>query len=143
MFEMMSAPTNAFAGFITIMVLTLVFFMMTVSFSQKIRELAWEQGVLRSIGLTKEQNDKIFFYEATCIVIASFIMGITSGLVTTTLISGLFSLIVSTSRTVLVPWAEIGVVIVIVMLATYLAVKIPADQLSKKTISSVLRGVDI
>lgn len=41
-FAMMKAPADAFAVFISIMILTLAFFMMTVSFSQKVRELGWE-----------------------------------------------------------------------------------------------------
>lgn len=49
----MGAATTNFGYFVTVMILTLTFFMMTVSFSQKVRELAWESGVLRSIGLTK------------------------------------------------------------------------------------------
>jgi len=52
-FKMMSAPTTAYAYFMSIMILTLAFFMMIVSFSQKMKELTWEQGVLRSIGLTQ------------------------------------------------------------------------------------------
>ena len=53
LFESMSAATTNFGYFVTVMILTLTFFMMTVSFSQKVRELGWESGVLRSIGLTK------------------------------------------------------------------------------------------
>ena len=87
----MSASVIAFAYFISIMVLTLSFFMMTVSFGQKMRELAWESGVLRAMGLTKDENIRIYYYEATCIVISSFATGITIGLASTALVSSLFA----------------------------------------------------
>mmetsp|Transcript_6434 Transcript_6434/g.8618 ORF Transcript_6434/g.8618 Transcript_6434/m.8618 type:complete len:92 (+) Transcript_6434:3322-3597(+) len=90
MFKMMSAPADLFAVFISLMILTLAFFMMTVSFSQKVRELTWEQGVLRSIGLTKSEGNKIFLYEAATIVIASFVTGITIGMFVVMLIAGLY-----------------------------------------------------
>ena len=38
---MMAAPTSAYAYFMAVMILTLAFFMMTVSFSQKMKELTW------------------------------------------------------------------------------------------------------
>ena len=46
-------PFNAYTYFVCMMVLLLSFFMMIVSFSQKMHDLEWEQGVLRAIGLTK------------------------------------------------------------------------------------------
>ena len=81
----------AFAYLVALMVLNLAFFMMTVSFSQKMREMAWESGVLRAIGLSKVQNNQIYYHEAFCIVISSFMTGISVGLASTALISSLFS----------------------------------------------------
>ena len=51
-FKTISTPSDLFAVMITLMILSLAFFMMVVSFSQKVKDLTWEQGVLRSIGLT-------------------------------------------------------------------------------------------
>ena len=45
-------PFDAYSYFVAIMVLLLSFFMLIVSFTQKMHDLEWEQGVLRAIGLT-------------------------------------------------------------------------------------------
>ena len=136
----MSAPADAFAVFISLMILTLAFFMMTVSFSQKIRDLSWEQGVLRSIGLTKTENNAIFYYEATTIVVASFVTGIVIGLLSVVLLAALFAQIVESPFSMVVPYAEISFILVICSVATILAVRIPAMALNSKQISSVLKG---
>ena len=41
-----------------------------------------------------------------------------------------------------VPYAEILIVMVVIIMATYLAVRIPSKKLNAKQISSVLRGID-
>ena len=139
-FKAMVAPAAALGVFISLMILTLSFFMMTVSFSQKIRELAWEQGVLRAIGLSLNQNNKLFFYEATCIVVASFLTGISVGLLTTLLVAALFSQLTEMPRNTVLPWGSMGFILIIISFATFLAVRVPAAQLNKRQISSVLRG---
>ena len=140
MFNLISAPSEIFAYFLSFMILTLAFFMMTVSYTQKIRDLAWEQGVLRAIGLTKEQNSRLFYYEAICVVIASFITGVIAGLIASVLIAGLFGLVTETPRNMIVPYVEMLLVIVIISVATYLAVRVPARNINKSQISSVLKG---
>lgn len=142
LFEMMSAPTYAFAYFMSLMILTLAFFMMTVSFSQKMRESAWESGCLRAIGLTKVQNNRIFYYEATCIVTSSFIVGIAGGLMTTVLIAALWAQLTEMPRSTVIPFAPIGFMLLIISFATFLAVKLPTRKMNAKQISSVLRGID-
>ena len=139
---MMSAPAIAFAYFISIMVLTLSFFMMTVSFGQKMRELAWESGVLRAMGLTKEENSRIYYYEATCIVVSSFLTGITVGLTATQLISSLFAQLNEMPINTLIPFAEICFIMAIISVATFISVRIPASIMNTKQISTVLKGID-
>ena len=140
-FKMMGAPTKAFGYFVSLMILCLSFFMMTVSVGQKMRDLTWESGVLRSIGLSAEQNNKIFFYEVACIVGGSFIAGVAGGLFSTMLLTALFSEIVELARTTIIPYYEMAFIIVIIVGATYIAVRLPARQMNKKQISSVLKGV--
>lgn len=122
------------------MILSLAFFMMVVSFSQKVRDLTWEQGVLRSIGLTQSQGNKIFFYEAATIVISSIITGITIGMMVVMLIAGLYAQLVESPRNTVVPQFEIGLIVAICLLATYVAVRVPAVALNKKHISAILKG---
>ena len=142
MFKMMGAPATAFAYFISTMVLTMSFFMMTVSFSQKLRELAWESGVLRAMGLTKAQNNRIFFYEATCIVISSFGTGISVGIFSTLLISANFAQMFEMPLETLVPYSEVIFMMLIISVATFMAVRIPSNAMNTKQISQVLKGID-
>lgn len=51
-FSSVIAPQSLFIYFITSMMLILGFFMTAVSYTQKMQDLSYEQGVLRSIGLT-------------------------------------------------------------------------------------------
>ena len=72
------------------MMLVLGFFMIAVSYTQKMRDLSYEQGVLRSIGLTQEQSRRLFYYEALCIVLTAFISGIAVGLTANFFVSTTF-----------------------------------------------------
>ena len=47
--------------------------------SKNINESLWEYGVLRSIGITKEQGQRIYLYEAYLVVIVAGILGLTCG----------------------------------------------------------------
>ena len=96
--------------------------------------------MLRSIGLTREQGNKIFFYEAATIVISSFFTGLLIGMIIVCLIAGLYAEISEQPRKTCVPIYEIGLIVAICTFATYLAVRVPARQLNAKQISSVLKG---
>ena len=106
------------------------------------RELAWESGVLRAMGLTKAQNNRIFYYEAICIVISAFGTGISVGIATTVLISALFAQMFETPRDTKMPYIEVIFMMSLITIATFMSVKIPASMMNTKQISSVLKGVD-
>ena len=86
-FDTIEPPFAGYLLFICVLMLLLSFFMMTVSFSQKMRDLEWEQGVLRAIGLSKAQSKRVFLYEAFCVVVTSLVTGIIVGLFGTLLFS--------------------------------------------------------
>ena len=90
-FQSIELPFKFYLVTISALMLTLSFFTMTVSFSQKMRDLEWEQGCLRAIGITEKQSKKIFLYEAFCIVIAALITGISLGIAGTLLAVSLSS----------------------------------------------------
>ena len=96
--------------------------------------------MLRSIGLTKDESNKIFFYEASTIMIASYVTGISIGLLTTLLAASLYGQLTEQPRSLTVPYGEISFILVLCAIATYLAVRIPAFALNTKQISSVLKG---
>jgi ABC-type antimicrobial peptide transport system permease subunit len=61
-----------------------------VAFRQNTRENAWEYGVLRSIGVTKEEGKRMYLYEAFAIVLASVILGLVIGITMSVAITMLF-----------------------------------------------------
>ena len=122
--KMLASPLIAFSVLITVMTLTLAFFMMIASFTQKIREYRREVSILSSIGLTKDQNNRIIVYESTCIVAVAVLHGIVIGLVTTVLTSVLFAETLEAPLTTVFSWAEIVLIVVIIGLATVMAVSV-------------------
>ena len=130
-----------YAYLVSFMILILSFFMMTVSFSQKMRDLEQEQGVLLSIGLTKAQGKKIFFYEAICIALTSLAAGILVGYFATYLSSVTFAIMSELPRLIVMPINQIILITAVILLGTFLAVHIPSQRIHKKQISSVLKGM--
>ena len=100
----------------------------------------WEQGVLRAIGLTQSQNLKVFFYEAFCIVASSFICGIATGLFSIFLIGSLFAQIAELPRNLNIPKGSVIFTLVVMSVATYIAVKTPTSLTKMKPIASILKG---
>ena len=67
-------------------------------------------------------------------------MGITIGMMVVMLIAGLYAQLVESPRNTVVPQFEIGLIVSICLLATYVAVRVPAFALNKKQISAILKG---
>ena len=66
---------------IGIIALILSFFLIWISFYNNIRENITEYGIMRSIGITKVQNIRIYLYEAAAIIITSVIIGTFIGII--------------------------------------------------------------
>ena len=66
---------------IGIIALILSFFLIWISFYNNIRENIAEYGIMRSIGITKVQNIRIYLYEAAAIIITSIIIGTFIGII--------------------------------------------------------------
>lgn len=60
--------------------LTLSFFLLLISTTSNIKENLWEFGVIRAIGLTKDQTKKVFMYEAFAVIFGALVLGIIVGL---------------------------------------------------------------
>ena len=72
---------------IGLIALILSFFLIWMSFYSNIRENICEYGILRAIGLSKEQSLRVYLYEATVLIFSSIIVGTFIGLlVSTTLV---------------------------------------------------------
>lgn len=60
--------------------LTLSFFLLLISTTANIKENLWEFGVLRAIGLNREQSKRVFMYEAFAVIFGALTLGILVGL---------------------------------------------------------------
>ena len=65
----------------------LTFFLLLVATTQNIRDNIWEYGVLRSMGVTKDEGRRIFMYEAFLVIVSAGILGILIGLVVACLVT--------------------------------------------------------
>ena len=104
------------------------------------RDLSYEQGVLRAIGLTQEQSKRLFYYEAFCIVLTAFISGIFVGLIANLFVSATFGELIEIPLLFIVPWVHILFILLVIAVSTYIAVRIPANEVNKRQISQVLKG---
>ena len=129
-FDTIEPPFKGYLLFICVLMLLLSFFMMTVSFSQKMRDLEWEPGVLRAIGLSKAQSKKVFLYEAFCVVATSLVTGIGVGLLGTLLFSIMMQTMTSLPLMITIAWTHITTILVMISISTFYAVKIPAEKLN-------------
>lgn len=131
LFKSFTNPLLFYGLLITFMVSLLSFFMMVVAFGQKMRDLRWEQGVLRAMGLTQSQSKRIFYYEAICIVSAAFTTGIATGTFATFVTAGLFSQLLELPRSVEIASTELIATFFVIGGATYIAVYIPASKINR------------
>ena len=65
---------------IGLIALVLSFFLIWISFNANIRENICEFGIIRAIGLSKEQTMRVYLYEATVLILSSIIVGTLIGI---------------------------------------------------------------
>lgn len=78
---------DIFIVIIALISLTLTFFLLLVSTRQNVRDNIWEYGVLRSMGFTKAQGQRLYMYESFLVVLASCILGVLIGILTSLLVT--------------------------------------------------------
>jgi ABC-type antimicrobial peptide transport system permease subunit len=131
---------NIFIGIIGIISLILTFFLLLVSTRQNVKDNIWEYGVLRSMGFTKSQGQRLYMYEAFFTVIAASMCGVLIGVLTSTLVTAQFYLFLELPLVVQVPWILAGTVLTVSFSTTYFAVLIPIADVNKRRIASVLKS---
>lgn len=87
MSESLTLIFDCFTALVTVIALGIAFFLLMISMTENINESIWEYGVLRSMGITKEQGVRIYIYEAFMVVTVSSILGSLCGLLTSYLVS--------------------------------------------------------
>lgn len=129
-----------FSNIVAFLVQLLCFFTLLVSFTSNINENSWEFGVLRSMGLTSLQVIRLYIYEASCIIVASLILGSFVGLavaVTLTLQANLFSELPFRME---FPTFLFCSIVIMSVVTAFLSSYLPAKALGAKRIAGVLKG---
>ena len=129
-----------FVAIIAIIALFIAFFLLMISTTSNVEEAIWEYGVLRSIGLTKDQGKRIFLYEAFMVVCTAAILGFFVGLIVSTMVTAQFYLFIEQPFELEMPWWLLLVMMVVSLVTTYLAVYFPITKVNKVNIASVLKG---
>jgi ABC-type antimicrobial peptide transport system permease subunit len=78
---------NLFIALIALISLILTFFLLLIATRQNVRENIWEYGVLRSMGFTRSQGQRLYMYEAFFVVISAGTLGVGIGIATATLVT--------------------------------------------------------
>jgi len=132
---------NLFFVAVAVVALTLCFFAAMLSFAANIRENAREFGILRALGLDRNQVLRCYLYEAGAVVFASFLLGSIVGMLIASTLTLQFNLFVEmpfrfTFPTMLFTITLVGCVVVAIF-SSYL----PAIPLMRAQISRVVKGV--
>lgn len=78
---------NLLIAVIGLISLIIVFFVLLIATTANIKENIWEYGVLRSVGLTKAEGQRVFMYEAFLVISAASILGVSIGVIVTALVT--------------------------------------------------------
>ena len=129
-----------FMSLIALISLFIAFFLLMISTTQNVHEAVWEYGVLRSIGVTKDQGQRIFMYEAFMVIISAGLLGFLVGLCVSTMVTAQFYLFIELPFVLEWPVWILLLMMVISLATTYLAVYIPIKQVNQANIASILKG---
>ena len=121
--------------------LFLCVFSLIASMYTNIFEQSKEIGILRAMGLTVFQINKIYIYEALLLVLASSLLGIAAGSLIAYVIIEQQTLFSEYPITFIVPNAVLLSVITGAIATSIVAVYVPLKNLNKQTVANILRLV--
>jgi len=121
-----------FVGIIAAIALFIAFFLLMISTTANVEEAVWEYGVLRSIGVTKEQGQRIFMYEAFMVVISAAMLGFLIGLIVSSMVTAQFYLFIEQPMELEWPAYLLFTMLVISLVTTFVAVYIPISKVNRQ-----------
>jgi ABC-type antimicrobial peptide transport system permease subunit len=131
---------NLLIAVIGLISLIIVFFVLLIATTANIKENVWEYGVLRSVGLTKAEGQRVFMYEAFLVISAASILGVSIGVIVTALVTQQFYTFVELPFKLSLPYFIILSLLVTALLTTYFAVLIPIRKVNQYNIAKVLKS---
>ena len=126
---------------VAVIAISLSFFLLLVSFTSNITENAWEFGVLRAVGLTKNQMAKIYIYESVSLALAAGILGSIVGISIATVITSQFTLFTELPLTFDLPWTLLISTYVLAIATSILAPYYAMNGIKDKSISNIIKGL--
>lgn len=123
---------NIFVAIVGLIAFFIAFFLLLIAMTQNINDAIWEYGVLRSMGLTKNEGRRVYMYEAFIIVVSSSIFGTVVGGATGILICGQFFTFIEMPLKIFFPTYMFTGMIVMALVTTYLAVYYPMKNVNQR-----------
>eukprot|EP00347_Sterkiella_histriomuscorum_P017410 403349482 len=132
---------DVFNASVSIICFALGLFQLIVSISANIRDSMWELGVLRAMGMNKNEIMRITMYESIVNNFSSIILGFVIGLIISTSLMAQFLLFLELPFELVLP-SQTFIFLAILSIGTMtLGSYIGSRSLNKKQIASVLKGV--
>lgn len=131
---------NIFNVIVGAIALFISFFLLLISMTQNINEAIWEYGVLRSMGLTKDEGRRIYMYEAFAVVATASMLGILVGLLTALMIANQFFTFIEMPSKLYFPVWTLTFMLVMAGTTTFIAVYMPVKEVNKRQIAVVLKS---
>ena len=139
-FESLNVVFTLFTSVLSMIALFIAFFLLLISMTQNVNEAIWEYGVLRSMGVTKEQGHRIYQYEAFMITITAASLGILVGMATAVLLTVQFYMFLQLKVDFNFPWLMLSGMLVVSFLTTFIAVCLPMKRVNQRNIATTLKG---
>ena len=125
----------------TYMALFLCLFSLIASMSTNIVEQTKEIGILRSLGLTKFEINKVYVYEALVLILSSTLIGMMMGSVLSFVILQQQTVITAYPVTFYIPQSVVNPVVCGAIGTSVLSVWFPLKSLGKQQIAQHLRAI--
>ena len=120
--------------------LTICFFLVLVATSNNIRDNMWEYGVLRSIGLSKAEGQRIYMYESFLVIFSAGCLGMIIGLVTSILVTLQFKVFEEQPFRLYFPGVFVAILAGTTIITTFFAVYGPIRDVNNSTIAKTLKS---
>jgi ABC-type antimicrobial peptide transport system permease subunit len=131
---------NLFFTLVSIIAVTLCFFVLWLSFTSNVNENSWEFGVLRAVGLTQARTFRLYVYEALSLIISAILLGSSVGILVSITLTLQFNLFTEFPFKFAFPYTLFFVVLAMSLLVAVLGSYLPARLLGKRNIAVALKN---
>lgn len=118
---------------------SLAFFLLVISTTSNIKENMWEFGVLRAIGLRKDQIMRVYLYESLAVTLSACILGLFVGFILAVVISMQFNLFLELPFFIAFPWTLTICMLLLALVTTVLGTVLPIRNVNKRSIAGILK----